>query len=290
MAALSDYAAVITRLGAGDVRMVATSATRDAANAGEFVRRVTAVLGAAPEVLSGDEEARLSFTGATAELDGDPSAEPPYLVVDIGGGSTEFVLGAAGAVSAARQRRHRVCPDDRAAPAFRPAVAGADRRGHGRHRRCRRARGGHGRRRPGAHPRRPGRIGHHRGGHRAGPARVRLRPAAPRAHPGRRGARGGHAAALPHPGGAGPDRGDAPGPGGRHRGRGAHPRPHHEPVRPAPTSWSASTTSWTASPGRSRRRRRLRAGERHAGRTAGGPAHGGPAERRMRARAGEPGR
>ncbi len=101
MHALSDYAAVITRLSASDVRMVATSATRDAANAGEFVRRVTVVLGAAPEVLSGDEEARLSFTGATAELGGVPSAEPPYLVVDIGGGSTEFVLGAAGTVSAA---------------------------------------------------------------------------------------------------------------------------------------------------------------------------------------------
>jgi exopolyphosphatase/guanosine-5'-triphosphate,3'-diphosphate pyrophosphatase len=101
MHALRGYAAVITRLGASDVRMVATSATRDAANAAEFVRRVTAVLGTAPEVLSGDEEARLSFTGATAELDGVPSAEPPYLVVDIGGGSTEFVLGAAGTVSAA---------------------------------------------------------------------------------------------------------------------------------------------------------------------------------------------
>ena len=101
MHALSGYAAVITRLDASDVRMAATSAARDAANAGEFVRRVTAVLGTAPEVLSGDEEARLSFTGATAELDGVPSAEPAYLVVDIGGGSTEFVLGAAGTVSAA---------------------------------------------------------------------------------------------------------------------------------------------------------------------------------------------
>jgi exopolyphosphatase/guanosine-5'-triphosphate,3'-diphosphate pyrophosphatase len=101
MNALSDYAAVITRLGADAVRMVATSATRDAANAGEFVRRVTAVLGTAPEVLSGDEEARLSFTGATAELGGEPSSESPYLVVDIGGGSTEFVLGASGTVTAA---------------------------------------------------------------------------------------------------------------------------------------------------------------------------------------------
>ena len=167
MHALSGYAAVITRLDASDVRMAATSAARDAANAGEFVRRVTAVLGAAPEVLSGDEEARLSFTGATAELDGVPSAEPAisgrghrrrlYRVRPWRGGH-----GVGG-----RQRRHRVCPDDRAASAFRPAVAGTDRRGHGRYRRCRRAGGGHGRRRPGAHPRRPGRIRHHRGRHRA---------------------------------------------------------------------------------------------------------------------------
>ena len=93
LAALGGYAAAITRLGAADVRMVATSATRDASNAAEFIRRVTEVLGAGPEVLSGDEEARLSFTGATAELGGDRSAPPPFLVVDIGGGSTEFVLG-----------------------------------------------------------------------------------------------------------------------------------------------------------------------------------------------------
>jgi len=101
MSALRDYAAVVTGLGAGAVRMVATSATRDAANAGEFVRRVTDVLGTAPEVLSGDEEARLSFSGATGELAADPSAAPPYLVVDIGGGSTEFVLGQGGTVTSA---------------------------------------------------------------------------------------------------------------------------------------------------------------------------------------------
>ena len=86
--------------------MVATSATRDAANAADFVRGVEDVLGVTPEVLSGEDEAYLSFTGATAELAAprDAGTAPgaagaaaapggPYLVVDIGGGSTEFVLG-----------------------------------------------------------------------------------------------------------------------------------------------------------------------------------------------------
>ena len=123
---LEDYAGTIQRASAGLVRMVATSATRDAANAAEFVAGVSNILGVAPEVLSGDEEARLSFTGATAELApahpgaageprpdaaGEPRPDaaaeprpaaaqrlpepaPPYLVVDIGGGSTEFVVGA----------------------------------------------------------------------------------------------------------------------------------------------------------------------------------------------------
>ena len=109
---LEDYAGTIQRASAGLVRMVATSATRDAANAAEFVAGVTKILGVAPEVLSGDEEARLSFTGATAELapaaagalgvprpgaaERLPELVPPYLVVDIGGGSTEFVAGADG--------------------------------------------------------------------------------------------------------------------------------------------------------------------------------------------------
>ena len=97
--ALSGYAALIAERGAEAVRMVATSATRDAANAGEFVRRVTEILGTGPEVLSGDEEARLSFLGATAELG--PQVASPYLVVDIGGGSTEFVLGAGSEVTSA---------------------------------------------------------------------------------------------------------------------------------------------------------------------------------------------
>jgi exopolyphosphatase/guanosine-5'-triphosphate,3'-diphosphate pyrophosphatase len=90
-AVLAEYAAEIARLGAERVRMVATSATRDAANADEFRAMVRATLGAVPEVVTGDEEARLSFAGAVRGLPAD--AEPPYLVVDIGGGSTEFVLG-----------------------------------------------------------------------------------------------------------------------------------------------------------------------------------------------------
>ncbi|SCL27752.1 exopolyphosphatase / guanosine-5'-triphosphate,3'-diphosphate pyrophosphatase [Micromonospora nigra] len=89
--ALASFAADIDRLGAGRVRMCATSASRDAQNAAEFREMVQRTLGVAPEVVTGDEEARLSFTGAVRGLPAD--ARPPYLVVDIGGGSTEFVVG-----------------------------------------------------------------------------------------------------------------------------------------------------------------------------------------------------
>jgi exopolyphosphatase/guanosine-5'-triphosphate,3'-diphosphate pyrophosphatase len=91
-AMLTQYRDQIAAAGAAAVRMVATSATRDASNAAEFSRGVHDILGVEPEVITGDEEARLSFTGATAEL-GQDGPPPPYLVVDIGGGSTEFVLG-----------------------------------------------------------------------------------------------------------------------------------------------------------------------------------------------------
>ena len=91
---LREYAAIIADSGASAVRMVATSATRDADNAAEFTRQVKEVLGIVPEVLTGTQEAVLSFTGATAEL-ASIEAERPFLVVDIGGGSTEFVLGSA---------------------------------------------------------------------------------------------------------------------------------------------------------------------------------------------------
>src|SRR2546429_4071742 len=95
IAVLREYADVIARSGAQAVRMVATSATRDADNAAEFVCLVKEVLGVVPEVLTGGEEAVLSFTGATAELAAGPDPAP-FLVADIGGGSTEFVLGPAG--------------------------------------------------------------------------------------------------------------------------------------------------------------------------------------------------
>lgn len=89
-AACRRYAEVISETGAQEVRFVATSASRDAENAAEFVAGVTDILGVAPEVVSGLAEADLSFTGAMRSLRG---LEEPALVVDIGGGSTEFVLG-----------------------------------------------------------------------------------------------------------------------------------------------------------------------------------------------------
>jgi len=105
MAALAEYAGLIADARPEAVRMVATSATRDAANSREFTDRVRAILGVAPEVISGDDEAWLSFTGATRELAGTPlaaagSCPPPYLVTDIGGGSTEFILGGPGEAGA----------------------------------------------------------------------------------------------------------------------------------------------------------------------------------------------
>ncbi|MCW2679449.1 MAG: Ppx/GppA phosphatase [Frankiales bacterium] len=88
--ALLDYTATCRSLGAERVRMVATSASRDARNRRDFEAMVHEVLGVAPEVVSGDEEAALSFEGATRGLD---PADGPFLVMDIGGGSTELVLG-----------------------------------------------------------------------------------------------------------------------------------------------------------------------------------------------------
>jgi exopolyphosphatase/guanosine-5'-triphosphate,3'-diphosphate pyrophosphatase len=95
LAQAREYAAQCSELGADRVRFVATSASRDASNAGEFVvgvREAFAAFGVAPEVVTGHEEASLSFRGATGDLraGGIPG---PYLMVDLGGGSTEFVRG-----------------------------------------------------------------------------------------------------------------------------------------------------------------------------------------------------
>ena len=90
LAAVNEFASEIRRRGVSKVRFCATSATRDATNRSIFVEGVKKILGLEPEVISGDEEARLSFLGATRELHG---ADSPFLVVDIGGGSTEFVAG-----------------------------------------------------------------------------------------------------------------------------------------------------------------------------------------------------
>ena len=95
---LETYAARIDALGVQRVRMVSTSASRDVADRGVFAARVHALLGVDPDVISGDDEARLSFAGATRGLP--PSLPAPYLVVDIGGGSTELASGTA-AVDAA---------------------------------------------------------------------------------------------------------------------------------------------------------------------------------------------
>lgn len=94
-AALIDYAALLRLHGVERVRMVATSATRDAANRDAFFAMTAEVLGAVipgsmAEVISGAEEAELSFRGAVGELD---NAGAPFVVVDLGGGSTEIVLG-----------------------------------------------------------------------------------------------------------------------------------------------------------------------------------------------------
>jgi exopolyphosphatase / guanosine-5'-triphosphate,3'-diphosphate pyrophosphatase len=90
LAVLDEYAGVIRAAGATRVRATATSAARDAANRDDFFGPAAGVLGVRPEVISGDEEAALSFAGATAELD---PADGPFAVVDIGGGSTELAYG-----------------------------------------------------------------------------------------------------------------------------------------------------------------------------------------------------
>lgn len=89
-AACDEYALLLAANPVRGVRFVATSAARDVENRGEFIAGVRSRLGVIPEVISGDEEAALSFRGAVGGL---PEVQMPTLVADIGGGSTEFVLG-----------------------------------------------------------------------------------------------------------------------------------------------------------------------------------------------------
>jgi exopolyphosphatase / guanosine-5'-triphosphate,3'-diphosphate pyrophosphatase len=100
-AALADYAALLRVHGVERVRMVATSAARDVTNRDVFFAMTADVLGAVipglvAEVITGAEEAELSFCGAVSELD---SARAPFVVIDLGGGSTEIVLGGDGVVA-----------------------------------------------------------------------------------------------------------------------------------------------------------------------------------------------
>jgi exopolyphosphatase/guanosine-5'-triphosphate,3'-diphosphate pyrophosphatase len=88
--ALADYTAALRGKGVERVRMVATSAIRDARNREQFFAMVRDTLGVEAEVISGEEEATLSFVGAVGDLDPD---DGPFVVVDTGGGSTELVVG-----------------------------------------------------------------------------------------------------------------------------------------------------------------------------------------------------
>jgi exopolyphosphatase/guanosine-5'-triphosphate,3'-diphosphate pyrophosphatase len=90
LAVLRDYRQAMDGHDVERVRVVATSAARDAANRDDLFLPIAEIVGAAPELLSGDEEGRLSFAGATAELH---PHQAPFLVIDIGGGSTECMVG-----------------------------------------------------------------------------------------------------------------------------------------------------------------------------------------------------
>jgi len=90
-ATLDEYRSLMDRHRAQSALAVLTSAVRDAANGAEFAHQVEKRYGLTPHVLTGEQEARLTFIGATSERD--PEESTPTLVIDIGGGSTEFVIG-----------------------------------------------------------------------------------------------------------------------------------------------------------------------------------------------------
>ncbi len=106
-AVLVSFATQLHELGVDKVRLVATSATRDASNADEFRLLALETVAVEPEVISGAEEAYLSFTGAVRSLQDSPA---PWCVIDVGGGSTELVLGAILATASTRQCRSTLVP------------------------------------------------------------------------------------------------------------------------------------------------------------------------------------
>ncbi len=106
-AAVAEFAHAARELGASSVRIVATSAVREAGNRGEFVARLEAESGESVEVVSGEDEARLTLQGVTSGL---PGLGDSFVLFDIGGGSTEFVLARGGAAAAAVSLRLGVVP------------------------------------------------------------------------------------------------------------------------------------------------------------------------------------
>jgi exopolyphosphatase/guanosine-5'-triphosphate,3'-diphosphate pyrophosphatase len=127
-----EYAAAIAAADVAGVRVVATSATRDASNREEFEVGMTDIFGVAPEVVPGEVEAALSFAGATGGLAA-AGVTAPYLVVDIGGGSTEFVLGSQAPIAArsvdvgcVRMRERRLTDDPPTAEQIEAATADID--------------------------------------------------------------------------------------------------------------------------------------------------------------------
>ncbi len=113
-AVCAEYAEAVRAPGVDRLRFVATSAARDVSNRDEFFAGVSARFGVEPDIISGSEEAALSFSGATSGLAA-LDVPGPYLVADIGGGSTELVLGDESGVLAVGVAGHGVGADDRAA-------------------------------------------------------------------------------------------------------------------------------------------------------------------------------
>ncbi|GMA34992.1 hypothetical protein GCM10025876_11960 [Demequina litorisediminis] len=129
LAATDEYAALCREHQVESIRFVATSATRDASNRDEFISGVRERLGVEPEVISGHEEAALSFRGAVSVVD--PALTPPYLVVDLGGGSTEPRAGRVCARGGSLHGRG-LRADDGTSPDGRPGVRRPDRGRSGR--------------------------------------------------------------------------------------------------------------------------------------------------------------